>query len=66
MQREIACAKTTSTTASDAPVIWGKVFDDVTQNGDSREGGGSKKKINICLVSRRSVVLISFKIAIKT
>ena len=36
------------------------------KNGESREGGGSKKKINICLVSRRSVVLITFKIAIKT
>ena len=39
------------------------------KNGESQEGGGSKK-INICLVSRRSVgehyILITFKIAIKT
>ena len=53
---------------SDAPVIWGKVFDDV-KNGESRGGGGSKKKINICLVYRHSVgehyILITFEFAIK-
>ena len=40
------------------------------KNEESREGGGSKKKINIYLVSRRSegehYILITFKIAIKT
>ena len=40
------------------------------KNRESREGGRSKKKINISLVSRRSVgehyILITFKIAIKT
>ena len=51
-------------------VIWGKFSMTSLKNGESREGGRSKKKMNICLVSRRSVgehfILITFKVAIKT